>query len=242
MNISASIKNLSKFEKSLWASSLAVVAVSFLLCGASGPLTLAASLVGVTALIFVAKGDVLGQMLTVVFAVLYALISLKFRYYGEMITYLGMTAPIAVMAIITWRKNPYSERQVKVSPLTAKKVVLLVVSAALVTWLFYYILAYWQTSNLFFSTLSVATSFFAATLTMLRSPSYAIAYAANDIVLIILWVLATLEDISFLPVIVCFAVFLINDIYGFVNWRKMKQQQNSHSGRQQKSAQKANAY
>lgn len=222
MHIISSIKNLSKFEIALWAVSLVVVTGSFLLCAASNWLTLAASLVGVTALIFVAKGDVLGQLLTVLFAVLYAVISLQFRYYGEMITYLGMTAPIAVMAVITWHKNPYSDKQVKISPMTAKKTVILIVCAGLVTWGGYYLLAYLGTSNLIFSTISITTSFFAATLTMLRSPSYAIAYAANDIVLIILWVLATLEDISFLPVIICFVMFFINDIYGFVSWRRMK--------------------
>lgn len=233
MSIIASIKNLSTLERTLWLSSLTVVTVGFLLCGTFNVLTLIASLVGVTALIFVAKGDVLGQALTVLFAILYAIISWQFRYYGEMITYLGMTAPIAVMAVITWRKNPYSEKQVKVASTTLKKAVLLVIAAGAVTWGFYYILRFLGTSNLLFSTISITTSFFAATLTMLRSPSYAIAYAANDIVLIILWVLASMEDISFLPVVICFCMFFINDIYGFFSWRSIKriqEQRNSVAG------------
>lgn len=227
MNVVSSFKSLSVFERALWLLSLGAVTAGFLLCGTLNVLTLVASLIGVTALIFVAKGDVLGQMLTVLFAVLYAVISWQFRYFGEMLTYLGMTAPIAVLAVITWRKNPYSEKQVKVQVMTAKKAVLLFACAGLVTWGCYYLLAYWETSNLFFSTVSITTSFLAATLTMLRSPGYAIAYAANDVVLVILWVLATLEDRAFLPVVICFSVFFINDIYGFVNWRKMRQAQGS---------------
>lgn len=225
MNIIDSIKRLTKFEKSLWLFSAVTVSAGFLLCGGLNVLALVASLVGVTALIFVAKGDLLGQALIILFAVLYAIISWQFRYYGEMITYLGMTAPISVLALISWRRNPYSEGQVKVGKMTARKAVLLCLTAGLVTWGFYYVLAYLNTSNLFFSTVSITTSFFAVSLTVLRSPGYAIAYAANDVVLIILWVLAALEDISFLPLVICFALFFINDLYGFASWQRMKRLQ-----------------
>ena len=50
-----------------------------------------------------------------------------------------------------------------------------------------------DTPNIVFSTISVTTSFLAASLTMLRSSYYALGYAMNDIVLIVLWVLASLK-------------------------------------------------
>ena len=80
-------KNLTKFERKLWLLSVVVVAGSFLLAPDRDYLTLTASLIGVTALIFVAKGYVLGQILTVIFAIFYGIISFYFRYYGEMLTY-----------------------------------------------------------------------------------------------------------------------------------------------------------
>ena len=224
-----SIKNLTKFEKSLWAVSVIFVTASFLLAGQREILTLIASLIGVTALIFIAKGDVLGQILTVVFSVLYSVISLKYRYYGEMITYMGMTTPIAVLSIITWIKHPYSEKQVEVNQLSKKTAVILAVLTALITFIFYFILKYFGTSNLIISTISIATSFSASSLMMLRSPYYAIAYAFNDVVLIILWILASIEDISFLPMIVCFLMFFINDLYGFYSWIKMEVSQRDTS-------------
>ena len=72
------------------------------------------------------------------------------------------------------------------------------------------------------STLSVTTSFVAVYLTFRRSPYFALAYAANDIVLIVLWVLASISDVRYVSVIVCFIAFLVNDIYGFINWHRMK--------------------
>lgn len=45
------------------------------------------------------------------------------------------------------------------------------------------------------------------------------------IILIILWILASLYDIRYVSVVVCFIAFFANDIYGFVSWRKMKTRQ-----------------
>lgn len=216
-------KELTKFELTLWLTSIIVIVVSFAISGGDDILTIIASLIGVTALIFVAKGYVIGQVLTVVFAVFYGIISYFFRYYGEMITYLCMTAPIAIMAVISWIKNPYEgTKEVKVSHVTKKQVLVMATLAIVTTIIFYFILKAMNNANLLFSTISITTSFLASYLTFLRSPYYAVAYSANDVVLIVLWTMATLEDRSYLPMILCFVMFLINDMYGFFNWRRMR--------------------
>ncbi len=156
-------KTLKKREWAIRIGSLVLITAAFLFSSHRDYLSLVASLVGVTALIFVAKGDPLGQALTVVFAV------------------------------------------------------------------FYFILRYFNTANLPISTVSVATSFIAASRTFLRSPLYGLGYAANDIVLIIMWIMATMEDSSYLPMIVCFSVFFINDCYGFLNWQRIRQRQSGSS-------------
>ena len=96
---------------------------------------------------------------------------------------------------------------------------------ASVTVLFYFILRYFHTANLIPSTLSVTTSFIAVYLTFRRIPFFAVAYAANDILLIVLWTLASIEDIHYISVLICFVVFLVNDIYGFISWQRMKKRQ-----------------
>ncbi len=225
-----SFRDLTKFERILWVSSMGIIAISSLFSPEINPLTVIASLIGVTALIFVAKGYVLGQILTVVFAAFYGIISFFFRYYGEMITYLFMTTPIAIFSVISWWKHPYKDtKEVTVHRLSPKQWLLLFLSATGVTAAFYFILGALGNANLLFSTLSITTSFIASTLTLYRSPYYAIGYAANDIVLIILWVLATLEDLSYLPMVLCFILFLANDVYGFYNWRRMQMRQNKNN-------------
>ncbi len=218
---------LTKFELGLWVLSVFAVLASSLFSETVDILTIIASLIGVTALIFVAKGYALGQILTIVFAVFYGIISFFFKYYGEMITYLCMTAPIALGATISWLRHPYKgTKEVEVNRLTKKQVAVMIVSALIVTVAFYFILSAMGNANIIFSTISVTTSFVASYLTFYRSPYYAIGYAANDLVLIVLWVLAAIENISYFPMIVCFIMFFANDIYGFLNWRRMEKRQN----------------
>ena len=220
----------SKLEMALWSGSALLIIVSFCLFDRQNYLTLLASLIGVTSLIFCAKGNPFGQVLMVVFSLVYGVISYRFRYYGEMLTYVGMTLPMAVVALVSWLRNPYkgNKAEVKVNSIGKKEALLLIPLAAAVTALFYFVLAHFNTANLLPSTLSVTTSFVAVYLTFRRCPLFALAYATNDIVLIVLWVLASLQDIRYLSVVVCFVAFLANDIYGFISWQKMKHRQSQN--------------
>ena len=221
------INYFSKQEKTLWICSVLLIILSFCAFDRTNYLTLCASLIGVTSLIFNAKGNPVGQFLMIIFSLLYGIISYTFAYYGEMITYLGMTMPMAVFALIAWLRNPYkgNKAEVEVNSISRKEVILMCLGTIIVTSLFYYILRYFHTANIVPSTLSVTTTFIAVYLTFRRSPYFALAYAANDIVLIILWILASMQNIKYVSVIVCFVAFLVNDIYGYISWQKMKLRQ-----------------
>ena len=225
------MKNLleyfTKEEKLLWMGSVVLIIASFCIFDGNGYMTLVASLIGATSLIFNAKGNPFGQLLMVIFSLLYGVISYTFSYYGEMVTYLGMTMPMAMFALIAWVRNPYNgnRAEVKVNRISKREIAFMWMLAAVVTIVFYFILAYFHTANIIPSTLSVTTSFVAVYLTFRRDPHFAVAYASNDIVLIVLWILASISDSRYVSVAVCFVAFLLNDIYGFVNWRKMEKRQ-----------------
>ncbi len=214
-------------ELALWAGSSLLMILAFVIFDRKNYLTLAASLVGAASLILNAKGNPIGQALMVVFSVMYGIISYSFAYYGEMVTYLGMTAPMALFSLFSWLLHPYRGRhaEVEVNTIGRAEISVMSVLTVGVTVLFYYILDFFGTANIIPSTLSVTTSFLAVYLTFRRSPYFAAAYAANDIVLIVLWVLASVSDSRYISVVVCFAMFLANDIYGFVNWQRMKKRQ-----------------
>ncbi len=219
----------STLEKCIWISSVLLISISFLIFDRSKYLNLIASLIGVTSLIFCAKGDPIGQALMIVFSIIYAVIALSFSYYGELLTYLCMSLPMATVSLISWLKNPYSKNgsEVKVNRVGRREVTFMFLLSAAVTVIFYFLLKAFDTVNLIPSTFSVATSFVAAYLTFRRSPFFAFAYAINDLALILLWTLASFEDITYISVVICFVAFLANDLYGFINWRRMERRQSS---------------
>ncbi len=216
-------------ELLLWCFSVTLIIVSFCIFGGNGVFTLIASLIGVTSILLNAKGNPIGQLLMIIFSLLYGIISYSFSYYGEMMTYLGMTMPMATFALITWLKHPYegNHSEVQVNSISEKETVFMFFAAVVITTAFYFLLRYFHTANIIPSTISVTTSFLAVYLTFRRSPYFSLAYAANDIILIILWILASLSDKRYIAVVVCFAAFLLNDTYGFVNWQRIKARQNN---------------
>ncbi len=216
-----------KFEIGLWLSSVIIIVATFFIFEDKDYLTLLASIIGATFLILNAKGNPLGQFLTIIFSILYGIISYRFAYYGEMITYLCMSMPMALFALIAWLKNPYkgNKSQVKVNSISKKEIAFMLVLTLIVTIVFYFILKYFNTANLIPSTFSVTTSFLAVYLTIRRSPFFALAYAMNDLVLIVLWTMASISDISYLSVVICFIVFFVNDMYGFISWKRMEKRQ-----------------
>ena len=219
-------KELTKFEWFLWITSILIVTISYIFVPDQKVITIFTCIIGITALIFCAKGFVIGQVLILVFSILYSIISFCFAYYGEMITYLCLSSPAAVCAIVSWIKHPYKQtKQVEIQKMTQKQYLIMLFLTVIVTFAFYFVLKALNNANLALSTVSVATSFIAAYLIFMRSPYYAVGYAINDLVLIILWILAAIENVTYTPMIACFVVFLINDLYAFVNWKKMEKNQ-----------------
>ncbi len=220
-----------KFEQMLWGMSVILTITAFIVFDRENYFALVATVIGITSLIFCAKGNPIGQILMIVFSMLYGFISYTFAYYGEMITYLGMTLPMAVVSLVSWLKNPYNKKrmEVKVNTISKKETAFMLVLSLVITLVFYYILKHFNTANLLPSTLSVTTSFVAAYLTFRRSPYFALCYALNDLVLIVLWILASIKDVTYISVFVCFVVFFVNDIYGFISWKKMQKRQKGNN-------------
>lgn len=227
MKIKSFLNYFTKFEKMLWSVSVVLIISAFIFLENNGLMTLIASVIGVTALLFNAKGNPIGPLLIIVFSILYGIISFSFAYYGEMITYVGMSLPMAVLSLITWLKNPYKGKksQVTVNAVKKREIAFLMLLSIVVTFIFYFILKYFNTANLILSTLSVLTSFVAAYLTFRRSPFFAFAYALNDIVLIVMWILASIKSLGYVSVIICFLIFLVNDMYTFICWLKLQKKQ-----------------
>ncbi len=220
-------RNVRPIEYAIFFCSVGAIVLSFLLTNNTDYLQLAASLIGAVALILIAKGNVIGQILSVVFSVFYGVIAYFCGYYGEIITYLGMSAPVAVLAVISWLKNPFRGKrsEVTVNHLGWREYPVILFISLIVSVAFFFILRALDTPNLWWSTVSVLTSCTAMLLCVRRSPFYAVAYCVNDVVLIVLWTLMSMQNQTYIAMVVCFVVFFVNDIYGLINWLRLLRRQ-----------------
>ena len=159
-------------------------------------------------------------------------------YYGEMLSLFSerRCPPWRYLRLYSWLRNPHNgnKAEVKVGSLGKKEIVFMWVVAAISNRriLFRYRTTF-NTANIVPSAISGHDEL------CLRLPDFcrrgqffALGYAANDVVLIVLWVLASIADARY-----CFgrrtrfAAFLVNDIYGFLSWRKMKERQKADSAK-----------
>ena len=143
----------SMFEIVLYLCSIIIITISFFVFHNNQYLYLIGSLIGATSLIFLAKGHFFGQIFMIVFALFYGYVSYSYRYYGEMITYIGMTLPMAISSLISWLKHPFNQNEVKVNELKKFHYLIIGVSSIVITIVFYFILNALKTNNLIISNL-----------------------------------------------------------------------------------------
>lgn len=230
------LKYFTPFEWVLWLGGMAAILFAFFVGRDGNVLSLFSSLFGVTLIIFNAKGNVWGQVFAIVFSLLYGILSYTKSYYGEMIIYFALMLPIHIASIVIWLKNPNKDAkhlEVKINTLTAREYAIAGVCAIGLTAAFYFLLDALSTDNLIVSTISLITSLAAAYLMLRRCEYFSICFILNDVILIVLWSLKLSTDgISVLPSVLCFCLFLINDAYCFISWRKLKFRQRTQRGEQ----------
>lgn len=224
-------KGLTPFEWALWLFSLTAITASFFAVGNTDYASLCTSLLGVTALIFMARGDPFGMVVMICFSVIYAAVSFFAHYYGEMIIYITMQIPCCVSSLVSWLRHPSGKgsAEVKIGTFSRKHLFILLPLVPAVTCAFFFILRAFGTANLIVSTVSVATSLTALYLMILRLPAYALAFILNDIVLVTLWTTACFTSLNYLSLAICFGMFLVNDSYTFVSWVKRRKAQKNEA-------------
>lgn len=186
------------------------------------------SIIGVISVMMVAKGLTIAPIINILYNIIYSILAITQQYYGEAIIYLGLMIPISVMSIIFWFKNrnKKTEEVVEVNKIKGREYFYLSLVTIVATFVFYFLLKALNTSELIVSTLSLISSAVAAYLMLRRSSYYALGFVANDIILIVLWSLAVYESgVGYLPSVISFCIFLINDVYGFIHWKITEKKQ-----------------
>ena len=210
-----------KFEIALLLFSLLIVISSGILCN-SRLLTIICSITGIVFALTQAKGKVISQFIGLILVLLYSILSFQNKYYGEVLIYIFIMLPLFIFGIVSWIRNVNHETNtVEKNDLTKKEwFILTTISTGLFIGL-YYLLKYFNTSQLFISTLSMVTSLFATYLVARRSKYGFLFYIGNDIILFILWGIPVIQgELLLIPMLFNPIINFINDSYAWISWNK----------------------
>ena len=214
-------KDWTIFEKILLFGSIIIVSIVGI-CFKSDLLTISCSIVGIITALLLAKGKNLGQVFGLLITILYSIVSFKNKYYGEVLIYALLMLPMYAIGIISWI-NHKNEKTNSVEINSIKKKEWIIVSFIFIGVFIgiYYLLKAFNTSELIVSTISVLASLFAVYLQIRRSKYSFSFYIVNDIILMFLWGIPVVHGSYILfPMLLNPTINLINDIYGFCNWKK----------------------
>lgn len=215
-------KDWNLFEIIFMFASILVLTLCFAFSSDRNAFSFIVSIIGVVAVLMVAKGLTIAPIVNIVYCVIYSIMSIIECYYGEAIIYIFLMIPIYAMSIVSWlrNKNPDNESTVQIKAIKGKEYLYLGIATVVATVGFYFLLKVLNTSELIVSTLSLVSSAVASYLMLRRCSYYAVGFIVNDVILIILWGLAMINSgLGYLPTVISFVVFLVNDIYGLIHWK-----------------------
>ena len=214
-------KKFTLFEKLLLVISIIVLLATGIIFNSS-IVTIICTVLFVLAIMLIAKGNYLGQIIGIVVTILYSYISYKNRYYGEIIINIGIVLPLYILGIISWIKHENKEtKTVKINQIGFKEWLIALVLSIGVYFGIYYLLKSQNTNLLIVSTLSVVASLFGMYLNVRRSSYSFLLFIINDIILIFLWGIPSFNgDYTLVPLFINPIINLFNDSYGLYNWKK----------------------
>ncbi len=215
------LKSWNTFEKVIFGASVVFILGLGLVLKCDLLTTLVAFL-GFFSALNQAKGKVVGQFTGVILALLYSIVSFRNRYFGEVIVYLVVILPLYIFGIFSWLKNKdKNTEKVKQNVIGKNEWILILVSCVILFIGLYQLLKYFDTSQLFVSTLSMIINITATYLLVRRSKYSFILYIFNALILLVLWGIPVVEgDYLLIPMVFDAILLLINDVYGFKSWAR----------------------
>ena len=220
------LKNWTKFERTFLCISIFSISLVSILFQ-SDILTIACSIVGIIAILLIAKGKNSGQIWGILYTILYSIVSFRSKYYGEVFIYILFMLPMFIAGIIAWIKHKNTETDSEeINGITKKEWFYIFLTVPIIFVGIYFLLKLFHTEELILSAVSAISSLLGIYLQIRRARSSFVFYMLNDILLILLWGLPVLRgNYILLPMFLNVFFLFIDDIYGLYNWNKLMQLQ-----------------
>ncbi|MBE6493325.1 MAG: nicotinamide mononucleotide transporter [Methanosphaera stadtmanae] len=183
-------------------------------------ISIIAAITGIISVICSGKGKLSGFGFGVINAIVYAYIAYNTRYYGEMLLNLFYYLPLQFYGFYIWSQhiNPQTKEVIKTSMNKQNRLIVLII--AIVTTIIYgVILSNFGDSYPFLDSFCSVLSVITMILAIKRFMEQWILWIGVNSSRILLWILASLNNINNIAILLMSIVYLINSIIMFIKWK-----------------------
>lgn len=204
-------------------SSAVMVVLSFI--WKDSAIALISGVTGIIGVVLCAKGKISTYLFATINVALYAYISYQNRLFGEVMLNAAYFLPMNVVGFFLWRNKKDDDGDVLTKKLSSKGLGILFTS------LIVGILLYWKVLNMLngnlqlIDSITTVSSVIALILQVLRYKEQWLIWIIVNIVSVGMWALLLNTPDGSITMIVMWAAYLVNSIYGYVNWTKLNKQQ-----------------
>jgi nicotinamide mononucleotide transporter len=228
------------FER-IWLLLFSIVNVFLYLKWDSGLIGLISAMSGMLCVVLVAKGKISNFVFGIVNTATYAYISYGYGLYGESMLNALFYLPTQFIGLWMWQRhrsvNKVRDEDIEIKRLSVKGWAIVIASVVVGAYAYMHVLMALDAQQVRIDSVAVVMSVVAQILLTLRYAEQWVLWILVNLLSIVLWVVTLSQSGgSDYTMPVMWTAFLINSIYGWINWLKLQQGKAAQMGVAQNSS------
>lgn len=217
------LKSLTKFEILLILSICLINVYLGFVDGGNDCIGLIACITGVICVVMTAKGHISCYYFGIINILAYIYIAYMSKFYGEVMLNGLYYIPMQFIGIYMWKKNMNeSTNIVKSKTMNVKHIVLLALTSIIAILAYSFLLKKLDGNLPLIDATSTVLSVFAMYLSVKRFAEQWLLWIVVNIVTVAMWIFALINGgVNSMVMIVMWGAYLLNAIYGYMNWKKL---------------------
>lgn len=222
LNIKSLFKDWDLYEK-IWLILFTIIITTLSIYWKDSPIGIIASLTGIWNVILVAKGKIANYYFGIIAVSTYAFVAYTQKYYGEVMLNMLYFFPMQFAGLYLWKKKKSNHKQNKVNVqyMSNSQRIAWSLITLLATVSYGFLLKKLDGNLPFLDAASTTMSVIAMILMIFAFVEQWILWILVDIISIIMWLIVLAKGGNDIAILVMWIAFLINAIYGFINWTKL---------------------
>ena len=225
----------------IWLLLFSIVNVFLYLKWDSGLIGLISAMSGMLCVVLVAKGKISNFVFGIVNTATYAYISYGYGLYGESMLNALFYLPTQFIGLWMWQRhrsvNKVRDEDIEIKRLSVKGWAIVIASVVVGAYAYMHVLMALDAQQVRIDSVAVVMSVVAQILLTLRYAEQWVLWILVNLLSIVLWVVTLSQSGgSDYTMPVMWTAFLINSIYGWINWLKLQQGKAAQMGVAQNSS------